>query len=268
MKSVSVRGIMARPKRQFALIDFDNLLQWVAVRFDHCASQLLQEQPSTLVAPQTELNLQSQGRAPLQWLVTMCAAMNRERSGKWRPSITVPAVTEVCRRQVAHSQLTRRRRDRQPFRPPQAGQTKPSGQRLSARFRAQASSPGNRASNCMRDIGRSCFHRLAEREHCKNMAVPAILANTISGSTGLKGIRLSNRFIRIAGFSGAGPGCAVGCRGGHHHVRRARGVRTILRARTAGLSRTSANIGFLIRKPTPDPLWGSLRRTPQTFEVT
>ena len=48
---------------------------------------------------------------------------------------------------------------------PQAGQTKPSGQRLAARCRAQEASSGKRASKAARDIGRSYFQRLGITEH-------------------------------------------------------------------------------------------------------
>jgi hypothetical protein len=41
---------------------------------------------------------------PLEWLVMMCAARNQIRNGKWLLCITVPAVTDVCRAQPAHSQ--------------------------------------------------------------------------------------------------------------------------------------------------------------------
>ena len=66
----------------------------------------------------------------------------------------VPAVTEVSFPQAAHSQLARRRFSSQPLSWPQAGQTKPSGQRLAARCRAQEASSGKPASKAARDIGR------------------------------------------------------------------------------------------------------------------
>ena len=76
----------------------------------------------------------------------------------------VPAVTEVSFPQAAHSQLARRRFSSQPLSWPQAGQTKPSGQRLAARCRAQEASSGKRASKAARDMGRSYFQRLAMTE--------------------------------------------------------------------------------------------------------
>ena len=77
----------------------------------------------------------------------------------------VPAVTEVSFPQAAHSQLARRRFSPQPLSWPQAGQTKPSGQRFAARCRAQEASSGKRASKVARDIGRSSFQRLGMTEH-------------------------------------------------------------------------------------------------------
>ena len=56
-----------------------------------------------------------------------------------------------------------------PSSPPQAGQTKPSGQRLAARCRAQEASSGKPASKAARDMGRSYFQRLAMTEHYTNM---------------------------------------------------------------------------------------------------
>jgi hypothetical protein len=52
---------------------------------------------------------------PLEWLVMMCAARNQIRIGKWLLCITVPAVTDVCRAQPAHSQVARFRFNGQPL---------------------------------------------------------------------------------------------------------------------------------------------------------
>ena len=91
--------------------------------------------------------------------------MNQVLPGaKWLRCMIVPAVTEVSFPQAAHSQLARRRFSPQPLSWPQAGQTKPSGQRLAARCRAQEASSGKRASKAARDIGRSYFQRLGMTE--------------------------------------------------------------------------------------------------------
>ena len=84
---------------------------------------------------------------PLEWLVMMCAARHQIRNGKWLLCITVPAVTDVCRAQPAHSQVARLRFNGQPLQVPQDGHTKPSGQRCSAGECEHASSSENLASN-------------------------------------------------------------------------------------------------------------------------
>ena len=113
--------------------------------------------------------------------------MNQVFRGKWLRCMIVPAVTEVSFPQAAHSQLARRRFSPQPLSWPQAGQTKPSGQRLAARCRAQEASSGKRASKAARDMGRSYFQRLAMTEHYTNM-LPTPTRNSTSRQTGLKGI--------------------------------------------------------------------------------
>ena len=70
---------------------------------------------------------------PFEWLVSSRIASNQVRSGSLLPCMTVPAVTEVCRWQPAHSQVNRLVASSQPLPWPQAGQTKPSGQRFAAR---------------------------------------------------------------------------------------------------------------------------------------
>src|SRR4051794_6826849 len=62
--------------------------------------------------------------------------------------MTVPAVTEVCWRQSAHSHRWRRS-STQARRPPQAGQTNPSGQREAARYSRQAPSVEKRSWKSM-----------------------------------------------------------------------------------------------------------------------
>jgi hypothetical protein len=67
---------------------------------------------------------------PFEWLLRRWIAVNQAVSGSLLPCITVPAVTEVCRPQPAHSQVNRFPDSSQPLTPPQAGQTNPIGQRL------------------------------------------------------------------------------------------------------------------------------------------
>ena len=86
---------------------------------------------------------------------------------------------------AAHSQLARRRFSSPPLSWPQAGQTKPSGQRLAARCRAQEASSGKRASKAARHG--AVIQRLAITEHYTNM-LPTPTRNSTSRQTGLKGI--------------------------------------------------------------------------------
>jgi len=67
----------------------------------------------------------------------------------------VPAVTEVCLPQRAHSQVHALVCSGQALPTPQAGQTKPSGQRAANRYRTQAASSGKRLWNSIRECGKS-----------------------------------------------------------------------------------------------------------------
>ena len=117
--------------------------------------------------------------------------MNQVFRGKWLQCMIVPAVTEVSFPQATHSQLARRRFSSQPLSWPQAGQTKPSGQRLAARCREQEASSGKRASKAARDMGRSYFQRLTMTEHYTNM-LPMPTRNSTSRQSGLRGISLKS----------------------------------------------------------------------------
>lgn len=64
----------------------------------------------------------------------------------------MPAVTEVCGWQAARFQTWGFVSSSQPFGCSQAEQTKPSGQRIFAKWWAQASSSGNLLSKAVRDI--------------------------------------------------------------------------------------------------------------------
>src|SRR5881392_1786308 len=67
----------------------------------------------------------------------------------------VPAVTEVWRRQPAHSKVQALLSSRQALVLPHPGQTKPSGHRVAARYSAQASSSPKRCSNSVNDRSES-----------------------------------------------------------------------------------------------------------------
>ena len=81
---------------------------------------------------------------PLEWVAIRYAAQNQTVSGSFDPCITVPAVTDVCLPQPAHSQVNALVASSQPLGWPQSGQRKPSGQRASARYEAHAPSSAKR----------------------------------------------------------------------------------------------------------------------------
>src|SRR5215208_6951722 len=67
----------------------------------------------------------------------------------------VPAVTEVCLPQWAHSQVHALVCSGQALPLPQAAQTKPSSQRTANRYRTHAASSGKRLWNSIRECGKS-----------------------------------------------------------------------------------------------------------------
>ena len=69
--------------------------------------------------------------------------------------MTVPAVTEVSRRQALHCKVRTLRPSRQKRSWPHSGQAKPDPQRRSSSHSAQAASSGNRRSNSGSDLGKS-----------------------------------------------------------------------------------------------------------------
>ena len=81
---------------------------------------------------------------PLEWVAIRYAAQNQTVSGSFDACITVPAVTEVCRPQPAHSQVNALVESSQPLACPHDGQRNPSGQRACAKYAAHARSSGKR----------------------------------------------------------------------------------------------------------------------------
>ena len=67
----------------------------------------------------------------------------------------VPAVTEVCLPQPAHSQVHALVCNSQALLVPQSGQTKPSGQRAANRYLTQATSSEKRCWNSIKERGKS-----------------------------------------------------------------------------------------------------------------
>src|SRR5512144_1815368 len=97
---------------------------------------------------------------PLEWVAIKYAPQNHTVSGNFEPCITVPAVTEVCRRQLAHSRVKALVANSHPLSWRHSGQRKPSGQRASARYAAHALSSGKRRWNSMSEQGKSIMANL------------------------------------------------------------------------------------------------------------
>src|SRR3954468_1693272 len=103
----------------------------------------------------------------------------------------VPAVTEVCLPQRAHSQVHALVCSGQALPAPQAGQTKPSGQRAANRYLTQAASSGKRLWNSIKECGKSdtaapgraCVHSMFYHQ-------PMLFA-TANASPGRTGISLN-----------------------------------------------------------------------------
>src|SRR5947207_5641919 len=76
-------------------------------------------------------------------------------SGSLEWCMMVPAVTEVCLPQPAHSYVDRLVCSSQALVLPQPGQTKPSGQRAANRYAAQAASSAKQCWNSIRERGKS-----------------------------------------------------------------------------------------------------------------
>src|SRR6516225_1450781 len=88
---------------------------------------------------------------PFECVAMRCAAQNHTVSGNFDRCIAVPAVIDVWRPQPRHSWVCARLFNNAARLPPQAGQTKPSGQRRSNRNAAQLVSSGKLAWNSLRD---------------------------------------------------------------------------------------------------------------------
>ena len=66
---------------------------------------------------------------PFRCVASSQAARNQVRSGRWLRCMTVPAVTEVSRRQALHCKVKTLRPSRQKRSWPHSGQAKPDPQR-------------------------------------------------------------------------------------------------------------------------------------------
>ena len=62
----TVDRIVPGPERHLRFIDFNNVLQWVAVRVDHRPPKLVQQQPRRLVTAEAKLGLELPRRHPVR----------------------------------------------------------------------------------------------------------------------------------------------------------------------------------------------------------
>src|SRR5260370_19762979 len=103
----------------------------------------------------------------------------------------VPAVTEVCLPQPAHSQVHGLVCSSQAFCLPQPGQTKPCGQRAAKRYLAQAASSEKRCWNSINERGKSLtVASEVAGVHYLFYHIPAHCTTT-NRATGHRGITLS-----------------------------------------------------------------------------
>ena len=150
---------------------------------------------------------------PLECVAIRKAAQNQTLSGRCARCITVPAVTEVSLPQVAQAKVrTGRQASRQAFEPPQPGQRKPAGQRVTARARRTPHRPenaaGTRAANEERlQLGRNVEDEF--RRHGRKRLNPPRLyvmvrsyhaagpKTTTRCAAGLNGMSLSGNGLRV-----------------------------------------------------------------------
>src|SRR6266568_3383669 len=100
----------------------------------------------------------------------------------------VPAVTEVCLPQPAHSQVHALVCSCQALLVPQPGQTNPCGQRAAARYATQAASSGKWLWNSVRERGKSvkaASGRIVVRDMFYHEPAPASTTNGIPGHRGI-----------------------------------------------------------------------------------
>ena len=145
--------IVFGPEWKAGLVDFHQARQRVALGVDHAGAQLVGEQPSAAVRADTELFLELQGRDAV--------GVGRHQVGGPEPD-GERQLAGVQDRPGRHRGLPAAAgalaflRSAHPFSWPHAGQTKPSGQRISISQAAQASSSGNMCWKARRLSG-TCF---------------------------------------------------------------------------------------------------------------
>src|SRR3954469_9344581 len=109
----------------------------------------------------------------------------------------VPAVTEVCLPQGAHSQVHALVCSGQALSAPQAGQTNPSGQRAANRYRTQAASSGKRLWNSIRECGKSDMSGPGRAYVLSLFYHPPTFFTTANGGRGRTGISLLDHMAAV-----------------------------------------------------------------------
>ena len=154
---------------RLVLVDFHQARQRVALGVDHAGAQLVGEQPSAAVRADTELFLELQGRdavgvgrhqvgGPEPDGERQLAGV-QDRPGRHRG---LPAAAGALEGVCFSAQ-------RPSLSWPHAGQTKPSGQRISISQAAQASSSGNMCWKARRLLGTCFMWWLRRQERIRNI---------------------------------------------------------------------------------------------------
>src|SRR5215510_1709487 len=112
----------------------------------------------------------------------------------------VPAVTDVCLPQPAHSHVHGLVCSAHALLLAQSGQTKPSGQRAMKRYLTQAASSGKRCWNSIRERGKSVTAGHTKAVHVRSLfyteAAPVATTRCVTGRRGI------SHLVRI-GLSGS-----------------------------------------------------------------
>ena len=136
-------------RKGIAVAQFHQAGQPGTSRSDHRPAQLGGEHPADLYDPNPSCACSCSAAMPLEWVAIRYAAQNQTVSGSFEACITVPAVTEVCRRQEARSQVNALLDSSQPALP--AGRT------------AEAVRPAHPARTRTRPLIREAALKLDER---------------------------------------------------------------------------------------------------------
>src|SRR6267154_4316146 len=108
--------------------------------------------------------------------------------------MTVPAVTEVCLPQLAHSQVHALVCSSQALLLPQPGHTKPAGQRAANRYSTQAASSAKRCWNSIKERGKSLIC-VTRNHHVRDSFYHEHARDTTFCGPGCRGISLKPNIV-------------------------------------------------------------------------